>query len=204
MAEQDPHAVGAVPQHVFRANATDPTPLTTAQILREISWLRELLEGRMTASDKAVALLQATMDKSPSVAELFAKHEEMFRGIDLQFRERDVRTDQLASQAKIAIDAALQAQKEAVAQQNESNSLAIAKSEASSIKQMDAINVLISASTKALDDKIGDLKDRLGTVEAKSVGKTEGLSMVGAIVLGAFAVIAVLVSVAALILSRTS
>ena len=47
-------------------------------------------------------------------------------------------------QIEVAVDAALQAAKEAVGEQNKSNALAIAKSEATFTKQIDQIGVLIS------------------------------------------------------------
>lgn len=58
-----------------------------------------------------------------------------------------------------AILAALQAQKEAVAEQSKSNAMAIAKSEAAFTKQIDG-----------LGDRLGDVKDRVTVIEGKSQG----------------------------------
>jgi hypothetical protein len=44
----------------------DPTELTTAQVIRETSALREIIETRLDGYDKAITLLQAASDKVPS------------------------------------------------------------------------------------------------------------------------------------------
>lgn len=225
----------------------DPTQLTTEQLRREISWLRELLQDRVTGSrevievrlnsmDRAVTLIQDAFNKAPDAARTYAKHEEKFisiekdigqrfndlekwlsvkfGGVQTQFAERDTRTEQISLANKLAIDAALQAAKEAVGEQNKSNVQATAKSEAAFTKQIDQVGTLIATSTKALDDKVNDMKDRINAIDlssktsvggltARSEGKNEGLSASGAIVLGIFAGLAVLVSIAALIFEVT-
>lgn len=88
---------------------------------------------------------------------------EKFAGIEKQIDERDVRTERTAKDDKIALDAALQSAKEAVA-----------KSETSTTKQIDQIGVLFSTAAKTNDEKIDDVKDRLTLVEGRTMGKTEG------------------------------
>ena len=122
----------------------DPTILTTQQLHRELLSLREILELRLNGYDKAITLLQATVDKSPSIAEMNVKFEEKFNSVQTQFRERDTRTEQTSKDSKVAVDAALQAAKEAVGEQNKSSALAIAKSEAATTKQIDSIQVIIT------------------------------------------------------------
>jgi len=207
----------------------DPTLLTTQQLLREITALRELFETRLDGMDKAITLIQAHADRIPSstdialqrlqelldnklmnvqaqfdardravdravttaleaqkatmllqnsslnesVSRLQELHDEKFESIATQFRERDVRTEQASKDSKVAIDAALQAQKEAVGKQNEANSAAISKSEAAFVKQIDQIGILISTMTKGTDDKIGDIKDRLTTIEGLKKGAND-------------------------------
>jgi len=136
---------------------------------------RTILNTRMDAMDKAVVLLQAISDTAPSkidekIASLHGIHDEKFSSIGTQFRERDVRTEQSSKDSKVAVDAALQAAKEAVGEQNKSSALAIAKSEASTTKQIDQLGQLIQSTTKGVDDKFQDVKDRLTRIE----GKTEG------------------------------
>ena len=101
---------------------------------------------------------------------------ERFASIQKQFDERDVRTEQAAGAVKIAVDAALQAQKEAAGEASRSNATAATKSEASFTKQIDLLTVTIQTITKAFDDKIGagtasamnaigDVKDRVNRME---------------------------------------
>ena len=148
--------------------------------------IRKIIETRLDGMDLAIRLLQDTADRFPARIDekiaslrevqdqkteaLGAKHSEKFSSIQTQFRERDVRTDQVSKDSKVAVDAALQAAKEAVGEQNKSSALAIAKSEAATAKQIDQLGVLFQQTTKAFDDKIGDLKDRLTRIEGGRTG----------------------------------
>jgi hypothetical protein len=196
----------------------DPSILTTAALLREIGNLRELLEVKLTAGsdanlasraiietrlagmDIAIQLLQASADKFPTridekIRALREVHEatylEKFDSIQTQFKERDVRTEQAAGAVKIAVDAALQAQKEAVGEQNKSSSTAIAKSESATMKQIDQLSVLIQTMTKASDDKFTDVKERLTRIE----GKSEGSQSTWGLMVGGVALLASLIAI---------
>jgi hypothetical protein len=133
---------------------------------RELTALRSVLEARLDGMDRAMVLFSDNLTRVPTdtdkqVGHLKELHDEKFLSIQKQFDERDVRTDQAAIATKIAVDAALQAQKEAAGAQNESNAAAIAKSEAATAKQIDGIVALLGGSNKASDEKISDLKSRL-------------------------------------------
>jgi hypothetical protein len=170
-------------------NVTDPSALTTQQLFREIGTAREIGETliyginqnittRIDGMDKAIELLQTSTDRTPnmvsaSIERLQELHEEKFESIATQFRERDTRTEQTSRDSKVAVDAALQAAKEAVGEQNKSNALAIAKSEATFTKQIDQIGVLISTMQKGIDDKIDDIKTRLQAIESRKQGEGE-------------------------------
>ncbi len=191
----------------------DPTRLTTEQLNREIASLREILiagqlalkeiiETRMAGNDRAITLLQATADKFPGwvdekIHALKDVHEqrfvaltdttaEKFLSIQTQFAERDVRTAQAAGAVKIAVDAALQAQKEAATETNKSSTAAITKSEAATTKQIDQLGDLIRTTTKGSDDKFTDVKERLTRIE----GTGEGGKAMWAYVAGAVALAA--------------
>jgi len=77
----------------------------------------------------------------------------------------------------VAVDAALQAAKEAVGEQNKSSALAIAKSETSTTKQIDQLVAQIASQTKNFDDKIGDVKERLTRIEGGAVGHKDNESV---------------------------
>ncbi len=121
----------------------DPTELTTAAVnaasdqwRRDLSSLRAVLETRLDAIDTATDLRLKALADEPQRMALLVKNLELlltekFRSIELQFRERDIRTDQAATASKQALDAALLAAKELVGQQNTANVEAAAKAETS-------------------------------------------------------------------------
>ena len=166
----------------------DPSTMTTALILREITSLEKILMTRIlaienaaklahddffrvpTQVDKAITSLKALLDESinthvsrnderlQTIVERFGTVNERFNSIQTQFKERDTRTEQTSRDGKVAIDAALQAAKESVGETNKSSALAIAKSEASTLKQIDAISSNITLISANLSGKIDDVK----------------------------------------------
>jgi hypothetical protein len=143
----------------------------------EARGLLKIIETRIDAMDKATALLVEDIAVVPSEMDRQIEHlreflvariestqvarDERFHSIDLQFKERDTRTDQSSRDSKIAVDAALQAAKEAVGEQNRSSALAIAKSETAVTKQIDQLQTLIQSNNEGTNDKINDIKARL-------------------------------------------
>jgi hypothetical protein len=174
-----------------RRPVPDPTLLTTQQLYREIGSLRELIESRLDGNDKAIVVLQQIASSQPTPGIVMAAvaslkehvdttrqsanllRDEKFAAVQTQFRERDTRTEQSAAATKIAVDAALQAAKEAVAAQNTASAQAIAKSEAATTKQIDAIAQLITAQAKGTDEKIEDVKGRITVIESVKTGGQE-------------------------------
>lgn len=200
-------------------SAPDPTVLTTQQLLRELATLREIIETRLDGGDKVVKLLQDSTDKIPffvgeEIGHLKELHEEKFISIQTQFVERDTRAEQMGandksavstafSAAKEAVGAALQAAKEAGSEQNKSNTQAISKSEAATMKQLEQIETLIATTNRASDEKIADLKGRLdrgeGTTRGVKETKEDHKSWIAVAVSIAAVVIAFLVGIQHLI-----
>ncbi len=194
----------------------DPTVLTTQQLVREIAASREIIETRLDAMDIATQINKVANDNIPRmidekvrqlsilVDEKIAGLMEKFHSIDVQFKERDTRTEQYSKDSKVAVDAALQAAKEAVGEQNKSSALAIAKSEAATNKQLDQIGTLIQTTTKGLDEKINDLKGRLDRGEGQKVMAVETKGQqnwfIGLFVIGGLSVVSIIITVVALIL----
>src|ERR1035438_4580365 len=96
----------------------DPTILTTEQLLREVSTLREqfgrevadlkeLTDIRHVGLDKALVLSNTNMLQQ--ITHLGLLCDEKFNTIAIQFKERDTRVEQTAKDTKVAVDAALQA-----------------------------------------------------------------------------------------------
>ncbi len=145
----------------------DPSVLTTQQLWREVAVLKELLNNRIEAVEKAVKVshddyVRVPTDVQKYVGALERLHEEKFNSVEKQFKERDTRVYQTATDTKLAVDAALQAAEKAVG-----------KSEASTVKQIDAQSLLISNTAKSLDGKIDDVKDRLTRIEGQGMGRQE-------------------------------
>lgn len=131
----------------------DPTILTTEQLHREIASTRELVIGEIRH------LSDLTDEKFKAV-------EDRFSNVDDKFDDVAQRTAEQKTDTKDALDAALQAAKDAVALQTVAFADATAKSEAAVTKQIDALGTLVEKSSDAKDEKINDLKSRLDRIEA--------------------------------------
>lgn len=171
-------------------SAPDPTLLTTEQLHRGLTSLRELLQSRIEAVEESGRYRHEDLRRVPTetdkqvshIRELFL---EKFTSVQKQFDERDIRK---ASEdaAKVAVNAALQAQKEAAAAQNDSNAAAITKSEGATIKQIDGILALLGSNTIGTNDKIAAINARLDRGDGISKGghdtRTEGRLATGGMV----------------------
>jgi len=187
-----------------------PAYLTTEELRRDVSALREILQARLDGMDRATVVLSETVNRTPTaiqiaVGHLQELHDERFDGIAQQFRERDVRTEQAAKASKEALDAALLAAKELVSQQNEANSQAADKAEQSTIKQIDQIGIRIDTTQKGLEDRLAELKERVdrgeGNTSGAAVERTERRLDLGQVI-AVIAVIIAVVSVMAFILKK--
>lgn len=167
----------------------DPTALTTVALHHEISTLKELFETRLNAMDKALTIFQDNLTRAPTevdkqighlkslTQETFKTMDEKYTSVQIQFRERDARMDQQAKDSKVAVDAALSAQKEAAAATNASNAAAIAKSEAAFTKQIDATSELIRSTSQGWERQFSDMKERLTRIESEYVGRTKEVAV---------------------------
>lgn len=161
----------------FIKDKTDPTPLTTSQLLREIGSLKELVFTEIVAVKEGIKIAHEDLVRVPtdvqrqvgSLRELLETKiidsdnlkEEKFRNIDKRLDLVEQARIEQKKDTATAVDAALKAAKEAVTEQNTSNVLAINKSETSTTKQIDN-----------QDSKINDIKDRLIRLEALVVSFT--------------------------------
>lgn len=164
----------------------DPTTLTTEQLRRELSALREILTARLDGMDTATALLDETVNRTPTIIQTEIAHvrelmteklsnlggsaEERFRSIEKQFGERDVRTEQAATASASALAAALQAAKEAVFEQAQAAAKAAEKTELSFTKQIDQIQLQIKTIGDGFSDRIAELKERIDRGEGQARG----------------------------------
>ena len=138
----------------------DPTARTLEQSKQAVDALKELQGVRIDGLESEIDRIRAQL--STELAHLARLMDEKFKGV----------ADQFASNA-VALAAALLAQKTSVDEQNKSNALAVSKSDAAVTKQIDAIGAQISATAKATDDKIDDLKSRVQSIEGHSKGSSD-------------------------------
>ena len=139
----------------------DPTVLTTQQLYREIETLRERgqrdVESAREQTETLIDGLREILD------EKFASIEGRLQLVEQQRVEQKADT-------KAAVDAALTAQKEAVKEQTTASERAIAKSEASTTKQLEQLATTFNTAIKALDDKYDDVRDRVTSAEKLKEG----------------------------------
>jgi hypothetical protein len=184
---------------------------------RSVGALRELLGARIDGMDTATKLLAANVAEFPSDLDKAVRAlREILTG-DIR-NVQDVATQKFeaiegtfASNA-LALTAALAAQKEAAAEQNKSNTLAINKSEQAT-KEASAANV--AQTTSSLGSQaatIADLKDRLVRLESGGVAtatarteqraeRSNALTSVQAVIMGV-AIMISLISVIAFVLKK--
>lgn len=146
---------------------------TIGEVVAETNQRLKALEEHVEAAlgqlkelqDEKISAIKDNFEEKLSGFQLAT--DEKFFSIATQFQERDTRTEQTSKDSKVAVDAALQAAKEAVGEQNKSNAMSISKSEAAFTKQIDQIGVIINTTAKGVDDKFDDLKTRLLSMEAR-------------------------------------
>jgi hypothetical protein len=201
----------------------EASPVVTAQLRHELDLLRDVISARLDAMDRATILSNENVTRVPTdvdkqILHLKSLYDEKFasaiidrdrigemfdsklmavaNGIQRQFDERDVRSRASESAANTAVNAALQAQKEAASAQNDANAAAITKSEAATVKQIDGILALLGSNTKAIDEKIVSINGRLdrgeGSISARSTSQATIVSIIAvfvSVMIGGYTVI---------------
>lgn len=153
---------------------------------------RELIEQRLADLDKARALAARQMEKfleearethrrmrETFAAEMTSEREFILAQLEVnatRMAEKFAAVDSRFQESKDAVAAALSAAKEAGAETNKANDRAITKSEAGVKEQLTSLGQVADASFKAMEDKIGDARDRLTAVESRTAGIQQGAS----------------------------
>jgi hypothetical protein len=215
MRAQSSHDIAALRELIeSRLSAMDKaTELLAATVGRvpsdtdkAVGALRELLSSRIDGMDIATRLLAENIREVPSdIDKAIAALGEVMNG---NIRSvQDVATEKFqaiegtfASNA-LALTAALAAQKEAAAEQNKSNTLAISKSEQATKETISANAAQTTSGLASQAATIADLKDRIVRIESGAVGaqgqRTETRQVAGAQV----ALIGALLAAAAIIVT---
>lgn len=162
----------------------DPTVLTTQQLYREIESAREMTETLIDG-------LREILD-------------EKFSSIDRQLQLVEQQRVEQKQDTKAAVDAALTAQKEAVKEQTTASERAIAKSEASTTKQLEQLSETFATAIRGLTQLVDDLKERTGRIEAIKQGATETRTESRAVTSGITAIVVAAIAAGGLILTAVS
>lgn len=136
-----------------RRPTPDPTVLTTEQLLREITSLKELMMAEIQGKKEVT--------------------DEKFESVNKQFRLIETQRVEQKQDTKAAVDAAFSAAKEAVKEQTSASAASITKSETSMLEQLKQMSATFSASIKATDDTVADAKERVSKIESAKQGGTE-------------------------------
>src|SRR5665647_2442945 len=150
----------------------DPTVLTTRQLLREIEILRGAIDDKVEVSQREAAALKVLLfvridaieratalrarviddlpaDNARQIGHLRELMDERFVSIGVQFEERDTRSEREARDNKLAVLTAFAAQEKRAVAQNESNALAISKSESATAETIKTNQELGKSTTDA-------------------------------------------------------
>ncbi len=123
----------------------------------------ETIDQRLDSMDKAISLLQGLADRMPTPALVQADVDALKELTDTKINALKELVDAKFEGNKTALDAALKTQKEASD-----------KIEANFSKQFEGITSISQATTKASDDKISDIKDRITAIESRKQGMSDG------------------------------
>jgi hypothetical protein len=171
----------------------DPTRATVDFVERAVGAVRVVTDVRIAGIERAADVFAENLNRVPTtldreISKLAGLVNEKFHSIEVQFAERDQRTGLEKQSATVAVNAALQAQKEAASAQNESNLAAVKKSDDATTKQIDGILLVLAGNKNALDEKIGAINSRLdrgdGGSGARQVGFGNSASIIIIIVAG--------------------
>jgi len=192
----------------------DPTVLTTDQLRREISALREVIEARLDGEAQATLLRLDTINGFPEMIKeqighleslLMARIVAAIENTDLKIttvdrvsNERFAAIEGTFQGNALALAAALAAQKEAAAETNKANALAIGKSEAGTKEAQLALQQLTNTGLDSLSVRFSDLKSRIDKGEGKEVGVDHSANRAFAYIGAVGGVLAIILSLAAL------
>ncbi len=169
----------------------------------------ETIRQRFVDIDRATSLPNDTVNRAPTDAQTAVRNlggiiDERFESIRTQFKERDTRQERESRDNRVAVDAALSAQKEAAAKQEETFKESIGKSEKGTAETIAKLQALTSSQDNALSDKIDDIKERVQRIESTKVGSDETKDRTGLAVGSVIAAAVFVVLVVGLIISITS
>jgi hypothetical protein len=141
---------------------------------KAVAALKDLLSARIDGMDTATKLLADRLDRIPDdMDQAIAAMREILTGdirhVEAVADERFKAIDGTFGSNALALTAALAAQKEAAAEQNKSNTLAITKSEAATKETVAANATQAASGRESLAREVADLKERLVRLEERGL-----------------------------------
>lgn len=192
----------------------DPTALTTEQLRRELASLREIITARLDGEALATELRLKTITAVPlRIKEEIAHLEELImarldtvnKSLELKIMAFDKVSNERFNAIEgtfqgnaLALAAALAAQKEAAAETNKANSLAIGKSELGTKESLVSLQALMSTGLESLGERFSDLKSRIDRGEGKDTGVDHSANRMFAIIGAIGGLLGIILSIAAL------
>jgi hypothetical protein len=181
----------------------DPTQLTTQQLVREISALKELIFTRLDAIDRATELLAEDVHRQPTEITTHVGH--LKELMTTRFAERDLRNDQYSRDTKEALGEARQSSLRALTEAKEAlnKRFDIAETQANGLDER--VRMLMPRSEsealhKAHETRIAQIVERLNARDERGKGMSQGwVAMVAAVSL-----LATIAGVVMMVLSRAS
>lgn len=191
-------------QELRNQNMPDPTSRTIEQMQREISHLKELLLQKSEAMREGIDIAHENLVRFPTeiqksisalkeLQETKIYYESKIAAKEFDFIQKEfnwiekVRLEQKAD-SKEALNAALNASKEAVSEQNKSNIANNTKSEDAFTKLIDQMAILITTGNKGLEDKINDVRDRQTRMEGTGTGAKNLWGIIIAVIMTTIAI----------------
>lgn len=142
------------------APVPDPTRLTTDAVEKAKDEIEKLYNAKLTAIESRYDV------RLEGLQELF----------DQQFKSAEEQRKEQKADTKTAVDAALQAQKEAVREQTAASDRAITKSEGGMIEQLKQLGQTVDTKVTGLTTAHNDLKTRVERMESEARGQTTQVS----------------------------
>ena len=165
---------------------TDPSSLTTDQLLREIDRLENLMLSKMSGVKEII--------------------EEKFISVSTQFNLIERQRLEQKSDTKAAVDAALAAAKEAVKEQTTASDRSITKSETATTEQLKQLTQTFETAINGITDAISDVKERISRIESIKQGGTEqrnSTTQIWGLVFGSFGLLFGFIGVIAIVIALT-
>lgn len=170
------------PSKVITVPQPDPTLLTTLQLHRELSGLRELLEARVRTCELAAEAMArdliALREQCSKLTGMRSGDEEKMVGIDRRLAAYQDAMRLATDNAKHSLEIAIAGIKDQAGAQNASIIAMAAKSETASTKQIDALDTLMVNSGNALSEKIAALSTRIDRNDGQRAGRSDSTSFV--------------------------